>query len=70
MNFLQAKSSYGCLFESTVSGKNAYDLGGEQHTWLRDGDCVRMRGYSQGDGYRIGFGECSGTVLPAWKAVD
>jgi len=24
-----------------------------------------MRGYGQGDGYRIGFGPCDGKVLPA-----
>ena len=33
--------------------------------FLRDGDEVIMRGYCQGDGYRVGFGECSGKILPA-----
>jgi fumarylacetoacetase len=31
---------------------------------LQDGDVVTMVGYCQGDGYRIGFGECVGRVLP------
>ncbi|CAF91787.1 unnamed protein product, partial [Tetraodon nigroviridis] len=22
-------------------------------------------GYCQGDGYRVGFGECAGTILPS-----
>lgn len=32
---------------------------------LEDGDRVRLTGHAQGDGYRIGFGDCSGRVLPA-----
>jgi hypothetical protein len=28
-------------------------------------DAVVMRGCCHGDGYRVGFGECRGTVLPA-----
>jgi len=32
---------------------------------MRDGDVCNMRGYCQGEGYRIGFGDCSGEVLPA-----
>jgi fumarylacetoacetase len=31
----------------------------------QDGDTVTMKGYCQGDGYRIGFGPCVGKVLPA-----
>ena len=30
-----------------------------------DGDEVVMTGYAQGDGYRVGFGQCTGKVLPA-----
>lgn len=33
--------------------------------FLADGDQVVLRGTCQGDGYRIGFGECRGRVLPA-----
>lgn len=40
--------------------------GGEQRTWLEDGDSVVLRGWCERDGAaRIGFGECMGTVLPA-----
>ncbi|KAN0066492.1 hypothetical protein ACQY0O_000586 [Thecaphora frezii] len=35
-----------------------------QRTFLQDGDSVRMTAVAQGDGFRIGFGECVGTVLP------
>lgn len=33
--------------------------------FLKDGDTVTMTGYAEGNGYRIGFGEVSGKVLPA-----
>ena len=36
----------------------------ESRTYLKDGDTVRLAGYCQGKGYRIGFGECSGKILP------
>jgi fumarylacetoacetase len=32
---------------------------------LHDGDRVTLTGWCQGDGYRIGFGEVTGRVLPA-----
>ncbi len=32
---------------------------------LEDGDEVIMRGWAQGDGYRVGFGECAGVIAPA-----
>jgi hypothetical protein len=33
--------------------------------YLKDYDTVIMTGYAQGDGFRIGFGEVSGSILPA-----
>ncbi len=36
-----------------------------RRVFLQDGDTVVMRGHCQGEGYRVGFGECVGTVLPA-----
>ena len=38
---------------------------GGQRTFLEDGDELTMTGWAQGDGYRIGFGQCTGKVLPA-----
>ena len=32
--------------------------------YLKDGDVVNMTGYCQGEGYRVGFGDCKGEVLP------
>ena len=37
---------------------------GEQRKFLADGDTVTMTGWCEGDGYRVGFGEVTGTVLP------
>ena len=37
----------------------------QQRTYLEDGDEVVMRGWCQGEGFRVGFGECRGRLLPA-----
>jgi fumarylacetoacetase len=38
---------------------------GERRSFLEDGDTLTLTGAAQGDGYRIGFGDCTGTILPA-----
>ncbi|MCB2135857.1 MAG: fumarylacetoacetase [Rhodobacteraceae bacterium] len=56
----------GSLLELTWGGKEPITLDtGETRTFLQDGDTVTLRGQAQGEGYRIGFGECTGTILPA-----
>ncbi|WP_029000797.1 fumarylacetoacetase [Azohydromonas australica] len=57
----------GALIELTAGGKQPLQLpGGEQRTFLEDGDSVVIRGWCEKPGaVRIGFGECVGTVLPA-----
>ena len=56
----------GSLLEATWGGKEPLALeGGGERTFLEDGDTVILRGAAQGDGYRIGFGECVGRILPA-----
>ncbi len=57
----------GSLLELTAGGKQAIALPeGEQRTFLEDGDRVTLRGWCERAGYvRIGFGEATGTVLPA-----
>lgn len=58
--------SYGSMLELSWRGSNPIKFpNGEERKFLKDGDEVIMRGWSQGDGYRIGFGECTGKVLPA-----
>jgi fumarylacetoacetase len=59
-------SGYGCLLELTWRGTKPLQLpGGATRRFLEDGDTVTIEGWCEGDGYRVGFGECSGTVLPA-----
>ena len=63
--------SYGSLLELSWNGKKALTLSnGAQRTFLEDGDTVIMKGWCQGDGYRVGFGEVSGKVLPAPRLVN
>lgn len=60
------EGSYGSLLELTWRGAKPITLeSGETRTFLEDGDTLTIRGYCQGDGYRIGFGEASGRILPA-----
>src|SRR5262249_3732884 len=58
--------SYGSLLELTWRGSKPLKLrSGETRTFLQDGDRVTLTGWCQGAGYRVGFGEATGTVLPA-----
>lgn len=59
--------SYGSLLELTRNGAQPLTVGGVQRGFLEDGDEVVMTGWCQGDGYRVGFGEVSGVILPAVK---
>lgn len=60
------EDSYGSMLELSWRGENPISLpDGETRTFLEDGDHVIMRGYAQGDGYRVGFGSAEGTILPA-----
>ena len=49
-----------------MGGKQPIQLpGGEQRTFLEDGDTLILRGWCVRDGaVRIGLGEVRGTVLP------
>lgn len=55
----------GCLLEITENGTKPVRLeNGITCTWLEDGDLVILRGYAEKDGVRVGFGECTGKILP------
>ncbi|MAY32608.1 MAG: fumarylacetoacetase [Rhodovulum sp.] len=65
------KDSRGSLLEISWGGKEPLTLTtGETRTFLEDGDTLTLRGAAQGDGYRIGFGECTGQVMPAPALPD
>lgn len=55
----------GSLLELSWGGKEPIAIGGTTRSFTEDGDTLTLRGHAQGEGYRIGFGECTGTVLPA-----
>jgi fumarylacetoacetase len=60
------ENSYGSMLELTWRGEKPIHLSNDEtRIFLRDGDSVTMKGYCQGDGYRIGFGEVTGKIIPA-----
>ncbi len=60
------KPERGSLLELSWGGKEPLTLDtGETRTFLEDGDTLTLAGHARGDGYRIGFGTCAGTILAA-----
>lgn len=60
------QESFGSMLELSWRGSREVPIGnGDVRKFIKDGDDVVMTGYAQGDGYRVGFGDCSGKVLPA-----
>jgi fumarylacetoacetase len=60
--------SFGSLLELTWNGKNPLQLKeGGTRTFIEDGDELTLAGWCQGDGYRVGFGTCTGEILPAHR---
>ena len=59
------KDSRGSLLELSWGGKEPIVIAGGTRTFIEDNDTLTLRGHCQGNGYRIGFGDCVGTVLPA-----
>lgn len=58
--------SYGSMLELAWKGTRPVALEkGQSRVFLQDGDEVIMSGWCQGEGYRVGFGEVTGVVLPA-----
>jgi fumarylacetoacetase len=62
----QDPESFASLLELTWNGERPLSLiGGSTRGFIEDGDEIILTGWCQGDGYRIGFGEASGKILPA-----
>ncbi len=56
----------GSLLELSWKGTRPVTLAnGDQRSFLADHDTVTMTGWCQGRGYRVGFGEVSGTIMPS-----
>ncbi len=58
-------ASFGSLIELSGGGRTPIELpGGEQRTFLQEGDRLVMTAYAEAPGrVRIGFGECMGEVV-------
>lgn len=61
-----SSDSYGSMLELTWNGQNPLSMAdGLQREFIEDGDTVTMRGHAEKEGVRIGFGSCSGKIVPA-----
>ena len=62
------EGSYGSMLEIAWQGSKPVQLkDGSERSFINDHDNVIMRGYCKKDGIRIGFGKCTGKILPAKK---
>ncbi len=60
------RDSRGSLLELSWGGKEPLTLaGGASRSFIEDGDTLTLSGAAHGDGYRIGFGDCTGQLIPA-----
>ncbi len=60
------EKSYGSMLELTWRGTKPLQLNnGEERKFIEDHDTIIMKGFSEKDGMRVGFGEVSGQILPA-----
>ena len=59
------KHSRGSLLELSWGGKEPFQIAGGTRSFVEDNDTLTLRGAALGNGYRIGFGACSGKVIPA-----
>jgi fumarylacetoacetase len=58
--------SYGSMLELTCNGQKPFQMpDGTERRFIEDGDTVIIKGAAEKEGVRIGFGECSGKILPA-----
>ncbi|WP_419182430.1 fumarylacetoacetase [Paracoccus aestuarii] len=55
----------GALLEMTRGGAEPVTVAGQTRRFLEDGDRVDLFAHAHGAGYRIGFGPCTGRILPA-----
>ncbi len=60
------KHQRGSLLEISWNGSEPLEMpDGSKRSFLEDGDSLVMRGWCEGEGYRVGFGEVEGTIAPA-----
>jgi fumarylacetoacetase len=56
--------SLGCMLELTHDGERPVVVdSGISRSYLHDGDAVKMTGFAQGDGFRVGFGDMVNEIV-------
>ena len=65
-----SKAERGSLLELSWGGQEPLAISGGTRSFIDDGDTITLRGHCTGDGFRIGFGSCIGTVIPAIDVPD
>jgi fumarylacetoacetase len=62
----KSEDSFGSMLELTWRGTKPLKVkDGSERKFINDGDSVIMRGYTERNGVRIGFGELKSKLLPA-----
>ena len=64
------RENRGSMLELSWGGKEPIEITGGMRTFIEDGDTISLRGAAVGDGFRIGFGDCTGRLTPAVAAPD
>ena len=60
------KESRGSFLELSWGGKEPFTLdSGETRSFIEDFDTLTLQGFAKGSDFKIGFGDCTGTILPA-----
>jgi fumarylacetoacetase len=64
---MQEPGSFGSMLELSWRGERPVQLtgGGGERKFINNNDTVIMRGHCVKGNVRVGFGECSGIVLPS-----
>lgn len=57
--------SRGSLLEISWGGKEPFAVDGGTRSFIQDGDTLTLRGAARGDGFTVGFGDCTGQVIAA-----
>lgn len=65
------KNEFGSLLELNWGGKEDIKLpNGETRKFAQDGDSITIQGRAKKNGKIIGFGDCEGTILPAYDEKE
>lgn len=64
------KPERGSLLELGWGGKEPLPITGGTRSFIEDGDTITLRGHCIGEDYKIGFGSCSGKLVPAMDLPD